>query len=364
MNGPTKERGCRRPWERLGCLALVIGALTVFGAPTAVRSAAAEAQLPRGSAVDGVLRRGPDGKLERVTPGARPGGELPCDAGTLCVGPGHRYATIAAAVQAARDEDTIGVAPGTYRETFVIRRHGLTLRGLGQRPRIDCAGMRPASDKACIVLAGDNITLENLDISGAEIPEDRGANAACVRNERNRSFVLRRIVCHGSQNGLLTDGGSVLIEESEFYDNSWTGLTHNVYLSGDCPGAVVRKSTFRDARVAHEFKSRCRRNEISHSTFYNLKGSRALDLPDGGDTVVLGGTIVKAAGTQNHDIVAFAPESCKHPGSLRMMRVRFVVNDPLARIANYDKCPQRPVMLDNVTFEGFRPELKGDVQVR
>ncbi len=105
----------------------------------------------------------------------------------------------------------------------MVATRDITIRGVAGTPHIDCAGLKLAGDKACILLAADGITLENLEISGAVLPDDVGANGACIRNERALSFTLRRVVCHGSQDGLLTDGGGAVIENSEFYDNGWTG---------------------------------------------------------------------------------------------------------------------------------------------
>jgi Right handed beta helix region len=327
---------------------------------------AAAAQSPSGDRLPGAnrvmdpVRRGADGKIEKFDPTKEGGPRGSCSQGTICVGAGLTYATLARGLSVARDGDTVELMPGVYHETVAIDHSKVTLRGIGH-VHVDCAGLRPIKDKACILLAGDNVTLDNIEISGAEIDEAAGANAACIRNEPNRSFTLRRVVCHDSQNGLLTDGGSVVIESSEFYENSWTGFTHNVYLSGNCPSVTVRGSTFRDARVAHEFKSRCAKTTISDSTFRNTKGSRALDLPDGGDVLISGGIIEQKTGVQNPEVIAFAAESCRFPGTMRILRTQIVARHPQAAIHNFDKCQGQPIVLDGVVFEGPRPKLVGYV---
>jgi hypothetical protein len=226
------------------------------------------------------------------------------------------------------------------------------VRGVAGTPHFDCAGLQLPEDKACLLLAAPGITLENLEISGAELPESSDANGACIRNETNLSFTLKRIYCHGSQEGVLSSGGSISIEDSQFYDNGWTGQTHNVYFGGDCV-VTVRGSVFRDARVGHEFKSRCRKTEISDSTFDSTKGSRDLDLPDGGEVLVYRSTIIKAAAAASEEIIGFTAESCRDPGDMLVKAVRIVNSHANADIRNYDKCVGHPIVLDEVASQGI-----------
>jgi len=310
-------------------------------------------QLPDAEPPLGEFRRGPNGQIELIDPTKEQGsGKRLCDAGTICVGPGQAYATLATAIEAARNGDTIDVIAGTYHETAAIRASNVTVRGIAGRPHIDCSGMRIASDEACLVLAGNNIALDSLEISGAEIPAQLGANGACIRNGPNRNFTIHDVICHGSQNGILSDGGEIVIENSEFYDNGWTGSTHNVYFGGDCIKVTVRGSIFRDARVGHESKSRCRSTDISDSTFRGTSGSRDLDIPDGGDTIVYRSTLLMTQGAQTDEIIGFAAESCRVPGDMLLKDDRIINQRARAIIHNFDKCDGHPIILEDVTLEG------------
>lgn len=286
-----------------------------------------------------------------------------CSTGALCVGSDQPYPTLTSALAAAHEGDVIEIFAGTYRETAIIGVRDVTLRGVGGRPHFDCAGMSLSDDKACLLLAAGGITLENLEISGAEISEDLGANGACVRNEPDVSYTLKGIVCHGSQEGVLSSGGDILIEDSEFYDNGWTEQTHNIYLVGNCT-VTVRRSIFRDARVGHEFKSRCAKTDISDSTFGSTTGSRNLDVPDGGETSVYRSILTKTRGAANPEIIGFAPESCTHPGDMLLKDVRIENSEPAARIVNFNKCAGHPIILEDVIFNGIKPKLVGLVQLR
>jgi hypothetical protein len=313
----------------------------------------AQAGLPTGSRVDQPLRRGPSGAIEVIDPTKEKGaGPRRCATGTICVGKDQAYRKLSEALAVARPGMTIEIAGGTYRETLTIRTRGITIRGVAGTPHFDCAGLALTRGKACLLLEGDGITLENLDISGAVVSDAVGANGACIRNEPDVSFTLRRISCHGSQDGLLTSGGRVVIENSEFYDNGWTDLTHNAYLSGKCV-VIVRGSTFRDARVGHEFKSRCQRTEIANSVFRSTHGSRALDIPDGGETVVYRTSIVKTPDAESEEIIGFAAESCPNPGDMILRDVTIVNSRPNASIHNFDKCAGRAIVLENMRTEGL-----------
>lgn len=286
-----------------------------------------------------------------------------CGGHRLCVGPGERFATLGAAVAAARPGDVIELKAGTYHETVRINEARVTVRGMGGRAHIDCAGLKPVENKACILITGNGVTLDNLEISGAVVSRAAGANGACVRNGRNASFTLRRVVCHGSQEGVLTSGGDIVIDASQFYGNGWNGLTHNVYFN-NCARVTVRGSIFRDAHVGHEFKSRCANTTIIDSVFRSTKGSRDLDIPDGGNVLVEGSTIAKAAGTQNRQLIGFTAESCRHPGDMVLKDDRIINADPHGEIRNFDRCAHNAIILEGVTFQGLPVTLTGRVEMR
>jgi hypothetical protein len=319
----------------------------------AAAAAQDEPHLPGPPAVIGPLRRDSNGGIEIVDPTKSAGSAARrCEAGAICVGPGQSYATLSDAAHAARDGDLIEVIGGTYHDTAQIVASKVTVRGIEGRPHFDCAGIRPVADKACILLLGQFDTLDNIEISGAEVPANAGNNGACVRNGHDVSFTLRNVICHGSQNGVLSDGGTVVIEESEFFDNGWDDRTHNAYIGGNCPSVTVRGSTFRDARVGHEFKSRCAKTEISDSTFRSTKGSRDIDVPDGGDVMIYRSTIEKTAGAESEEIIGFAAESCRYPGDLVLKDVRILNRRSRADIHNFDKCENHAIVFDHVTVEG------------
>jgi len=175
-------------------------------------------------------------------------------------------------------------------------------------------------------------------------------------------LTLRGIHCSRSQNGLLTDGGHILIEDSRFDDNGWTGFTHNIYLSGACD-AIIRRTEIRGARVGHELKSRCATLLVEDSILVVARGSRALDISDGGMVTVRGGHIVQGADSDNADVIGFTPEACRHAGDLNLIGVTIESAYAGAIIRNYDRCPGAAIRLERVRFSGDPVAFVGRVVV-
>ena len=97
-------------------------------------------------------------------------------AATLTVGPGKMYAKPCAAIAAATDGDTIEIdASGGYDgDVCAIAKNRLTLRGVNGRPKIDAAG-KNYGGKGIWVISGSDTTVENIEFSGAVVPDKNGA---------------------------------------------------------------------------------------------------------------------------------------------------------------------------------------------
>ncbi|MDC8013000.1 hypothetical protein [Tahibacter soli] len=109
---------------------------------------------------------------------------------TLSVGPGQPYATPCAAIAAASAGSTILIdAAGNYDGNVCgWSTNGLTLRGVNGRPRIDAAGNN-AQGKAIWVIAGNDTTIENVELSGCRVPDGNGAG---IRQE-GKNLTVRRV---------------------------------------------------------------------------------------------------------------------------------------------------------------------------
>src|SRR4051794_30674887 len=91
-------------------------------------------------------------------------------AATLEVGTGKTYAKPCDAIAAAAAGDTIAISPGTYTDSCAVTKANLTIKGVGGRPKIDLSGTdHPANYKGIYVIDADDVTLENLELTGANI---------------------------------------------------------------------------------------------------------------------------------------------------------------------------------------------------
>jgi F-box protein 11 len=157
---------------------------------------------------------------------------------TLIVGPGG-YATISAAVDAARDGDTILVRPGRYEESVVVEGKTITIRGDGERDAIvvgwdqgpafrligtystlaglTIVGGGPHSESeigAALRVTGGGPQLDRLWVTGKGIVFEGGAAGAIEHSQ-----------IEGNDCGIsVQDGASPRIEENEIWASSEAGI--------------------------------------------------------------------------------------------------------------------------------------------
>jgi hypothetical protein len=246
-------------------------------------------------------------------------------AATLSVGPGRTYAAPCAAIAAAQDGDIIEIAGGnTYSgDVCGIYRNNLTIRGVNGRPKIDAAG-RNSMGKGIWVVVGNNVTIENVEMYGAQVPD---LNGAALRLEGTK-FTLRQSFLHDNENGILSGANTasdILIEASEFGHNGHgDGYSHNLYI-GNVKSLTFRYNYSHDANIGHNLKSRAITNTIAYNRFSSLAagqtGSTAagrpsyeVDLPNAGTSYVIGNVIEQPASNSNPNILAYGEEGASNPG--------------------------------------------------
>ena len=262
----------------------------------------------------------------------------PASAATRSVGPGQTYATPCKAFAAAASGDVITIQADTYSgDVCAIYKSNLTIRGVNGRPKIDAAG-KNAFGKGTWVVVGSNITIDNVEMTGAAVPD---RNGAALRLE-GTNFTLRNSFLHNNQNGILSGANAsstVILENNEFgYNGAGDGYTHNVYIGS------VKKLTFRynfshDANVGHNLKTRALYNTIAYNRFSSLRagetGSTAagkpsyeINVPNGGTTYITGNVIMQPAGSNNPTMVSYGEEGVgKRKTDLYVVNNTFVNDD-------------------------------------
>lgn len=247
-------------------------------------------------------------------------------ADTLQVGPGQTYATPCAAIAAASANDTIEIdAAGNYDgDVCAWFTDGLTLRGVNGRPHIDAAGQN-AQGKAIWVISGDDTTIDNVELSGARVPDKNGAG---IRQQGTNLTVLHSYL-HDNETGILAGGDSnstIDIEYSEFEHNgAGDGQSHNLYINH--VGALIFAYNWsHDAVVGHLLKTRALTNYILYNRLTGEPGSSdsyELNMPSGGTSFVIGNLIEQPSSSQNGAMLDYLSE----PGSANPDDRLFVVNN-------------------------------------
>jgi hypothetical protein len=255
---------------------------------------------------------------------------VPAIAATLTVGPEGVPMSFQQALAAAADGDEIEILSGTYKGAVgVITQKRLTLRGVGERPVFDADG-RHAEGKAIWVIRHGEVLIENIEFRGARVPD---ANGAGIRFEKGR-LTVRGCRFVDNQNGLLTanfNDAELRIVDSEFAQavRQVGSLPHLLYI-GRIARAEISGSRFHQGFEGHLIKSRARVNRISYNLIFDGPGGGAsyeIDLPNGGDAVIVGNLIGQSRETQNPVMVSFGAEGKAWDGNRLLMAHNTLVSD-------------------------------------
>lgn len=277
---------------------------------------------------------------------------------TLEVGPAREFFRPSDAAKAARDGDEIVIDPGTYEgDVAVWKADGLIIRARGGRAHMQSNGA-VAQGKAIWVIGGSGVTVSGIEFSGAEAADKNGAG---IRLEGGGDLTVRDSVFHDNQMGILTGNegtSNIVIESSEFYRNG-EGVTgggrvgHNIYI-GHAASFILRFSSSHHAVRGHLVKSRAARNLIAYNELADMidgASSYLVDLPSGGDSVVMGNVLQQGPGTENHTLISYAAERKNEAvGTLHVVNNTFInQNGNGVFVANYGT---EPVRLVNNIYQG------------
>jgi hypothetical protein len=245
------------------------------------------------------------------------------------VGAGREFSHPDQVAGRVRSGDVIEIDAGVYRgPASTWSADHLTLRGVGGRAHM-VARSTISNRKAIWVTVGRNITVENVEFSGAAVPNLNGAG---IRAE-GRDLTICGSYFHDNQEGILGGGGNVLIEFSEFARNGNCddpeGCAHNIYID-HTERFTLRHSYSHHARIGHTVKSRARENYILYNRIMDETdgtSSYTIDLPDGGLSYVIGNLLQQGPRTDNPTILAYGAESLDNPSHHLYVANNTFVND-------------------------------------
>lgn len=236
---------------------------------------------------------------------------------TLPVGPGKAYAKPCAAIDAAAAGDTVELdAAGDYDgDVCAWSTDRLTIRGVGGRAKIDAAG-RASQGKAIWVIGGNDTLIENVEFTGAAVPDKNGAGIRL----QGRNLTVRHCYFHDNEDGILSGDSpdsQILVEYTEFASNgAGDGYSHDFYIN-HVGRFILRFCYSHHSKVGHLVKTRAAENYILYNRLSDEAGgtgSYEIDIPNGGRTVIIGNLIEQGPLTGNSTILTYREEG-PHPAN-------------------------------------------------
>jgi hypothetical protein len=221
------------------------------------------------------------------------------------------------------------VDPGVYAgDVAVFSQDRLTIRATGGRARLAANGAN-AEGKAIWVVRGGRILVENIEFTGARVPDRNGAG---IRFE-NGTLVLRNCLFRDNENGILTSGNKdaeLQIENTEFdHNGTEDGRAHQLYV-GEIGRLKVTGSYFHNAAGGHLLKSRAAINMVTYNRLTDENGGRAsyeMEFPSGGTSYVIGNIIEQSPTTENSNIISVGAEGYKWPKNELYLVNNTIVDD-------------------------------------
>jgi len=227
----------------------------------------------------------------------------PAEARTLEVGKGKEFSGVAAAASAAQDGDRILIDDGSYFDCAVLHQNNLTIEGTSEAGTV-------LTDKACqgkalLVIGGSNVTVRNLTLTRARVPDGNGAG---IRAE-GRDLLIQHVRFVNDQDGLLAapqPDGSIIIQDSAFVRNGTCeysgGCAHGIYVNA-LKLLRIERTVFRESKQGHQIKSRAARTEVIGCTITDGPtgtSSYQIDIPNGGSLIARGDDMEKGPKSENH----------------------------------------------------------------
>lgn len=236
------------------------------------------------------------------------------NAATFNVGPTRTYTTPNALYSAnvVADGDIIEIDFANYSGTACLAnwsKNNLVIKGVGGKPHM-IANSQNIQGKGIWITSGNNITVENIEFSGATVADKNGAG---IRAE-GPDVTIRNCYFHNNENGILTNNpysGNVLIESSEFsYNGYGDGQSHNLYI-GHVNKLIFQYNYVHHANIGHNLKSRANENIILYNRIADEdtgNSSRLIDLPNGGFSIIMGNILMQGNNAVNNNMVGYGLE--------------------------------------------------------
>ncbi len=285
---------------------------------------------------------------------------------TLDVGETKEFKTPSAAAAVAKDGDHIAIQPGSYFDCAVWTANKLTVEGIGDANKVVITD-KSCMGKALFVTVGEGITVRNLTLTRARVPDGNGAG---IRGE-GQNLTVDNVRFVNNQNGIMSGlpAGKMTIRNSLFDSNGvcLNACAHGIYI-GAADLVRIENSRFFGTKQGHHIKSRARRTEVIGCTIEDGPDGTAsyeIELPNGGSLVARGNTIQKGPKAENHSaMISIGAEGVTQPTEELTIENNKVRSDGNWDTYFVNNITATEAMLRGNTLSGAVKPLRGDGQVR
>jgi hypothetical protein len=284
---------------------------------------------------------------------------------TLEVGENKEFKMPSAAAAAAKDGDHVEIQPGDYFDCAIWTANKLVVEGVGDPTKVVVTD-KACQGKALFITVGEGITIRNLTLTRARVPDGNGAG---IRGE-GKDLMVDGVRFVNNQNGILsgTKGGSMIIRNSIFDRNGAcdAACAHGLYV-GNLDLLQVEQTRFIGTKQGHHIKSRALRTEVTGCTVQdgpNGTASYEVEIPNGGSVVIRGNTIEKGPKAENHlGVIVIGAEGVTQPTREITVENNTFRNDGPWETAFVNNQTATEALLRGNQLSGPVKPLKGDGQV-
>jgi len=287
---------------------------------------------------------------------------------TLRVGAEQQYKMPSQALAHAHDGDTIAIEPGTYFDCSLVNQNNLTIEGTG--PGVVMTD-KMCKGKALLITNGDNITIRNLTLQRARVPDLNGAG---IRAQGGKLTVVN-LRFLDNQDGILTaqnPTSAIRVIGSEFVGNGrcggGKGCAHGIY-AGSIASLDVENSRFFDTHAGHNIKSDAASTTVLNCDIEdgaNGTSSYQIDVPNGGTVRIEGNKLEKGPLAQNWGTaISIGEGGVTHPSNGLIVRNNTLINNTGHETTFVHNITATPAQLSSNVFKGSSViPLTGDGTVR
>ena len=231
-------------------------------------------------------------------------GSGPAGAAVLKVGPNEALKGPWAASKAAKEGDTIEIAPGEYYGCGAFYQNRLTITGPTDPATPAVLTDTTCQGKAILVIAGADVTVRHLTLTRARVMDGNGAG---IRAE-GKGLTVSHIRFVNNQSGILSapqPNSTIAVLDSVFERNGTTGERCVPTLDiGNAGRLVVERSVFLAPRGCDVLRARgVGRTEVIDSRFEDGPAGHLVVVEDGGGLLVRGSRFVRGPGATGAAVV-------------------------------------------------------------